>query len=132
MNISAACLRGTRSLTHTAILDCWQDEPVACRPALIMRGSHIKMDGGRPEAQMVTCHWKQQRGIAVALDGGCLLEIQPSEELDEDCQLIPQACVSLSSSLNPISDAKMEGSLRGKLFRIAGRQLENFGPVLSR
>ena len=70
--------------------------------------------------------------IAVALDGGCLLEIQPSEELDEDCQLIPQACVSLSSSLNPISDAKMEGSLRGKLFRIAGRQLENFGPVLSR
>ena len=105
----------------------WLDEAasaaglaMACRPAMIMKSSQIKLDGVSQEAQMVARHWKQQHGYDLAQDGSCLLEIQLSEDFDEPYQLMPQACVSLSSSLNPASHGMHQQDLRAELLKTAG------------
>lgn len=107
-------------VAELSMIEPLTEQLMACRPALIMRSSQTKMDDASPKAKMVARHWKQQHGFDVTQDGSCLLEVQLSEEMDEPCQLMPQACVSLSSSLIPLSHATTDVNPRAEVLKTAG------------
>ena len=91
-----------------------------------MSSSQIHLDGISSEAQLVQHHWKQQHDYNVPQDGSCLLEVQLTEEGDEPCQLVPQACVWLSSSLVPGRHGMAAGQLLTELHKTAGMDAKPF------